>query len=179
MILISSSMIFCSCDQNIKRSSKSDFFGFLNNYQSDSLQSLLADNFKIVRTFTTNKTDRKRFFEYYIPVSKNFNSKFEILKSEVTGESETYLVKDESDYLRLLDIDFPKWNITLKKNSKGQIESAIFDTTETFQKYLQQSNSKGKAFENWLHLKYPDEKIENLYTTSGLMLKRLREYLNK
>ncbi|MES1181905.1 MAG: hypothetical protein ABUL44_03830, partial [Flavobacterium sp.] len=139
---------------------KSNFFEFLNNYQSDSLQSLLADNFEIVRTFTNNKTDRKRFFEYYMPVSKNFNSKFKILKSEITEQSEKYLVEDESDYLRVLNIDFPEWNITLYKNSKNQIERAIFDTTKTFQKYLLQSNSKGKAFETWLHLKYPDEKIE-------------------
>jgi len=81
--------------------------------------------------------------------------------------------------LTFLEIDYPTWNITLIKNNKSQIETAIFDTTASFQKYLNQSDTKGKEFFNWLKPKYPNETSDSLYTISGLLQKRLKEYVNK
>ena len=169
--------VFCSCGQTNNTKPRSKFFEFLNNYQADSLQTILASDFEINRTFINNKTERNRFFEYYLPVSRNFNTKLKVLKSEISEKTEIYQVEDHSDYLELLKIDYPEWIITLNKNSRGQIKSAVFDTTKSFQKYLLQSKEKGEAFGNWLHIKYPEDKNDDIYTVPGLMQKRLQEYI--
>jgi hypothetical protein len=178
-ILIVSLLIIDSCTQKTTSIPSPSFFNFLNTYQADSLQTLLADNFKIKRTFAIEKTDRIHFFEYHIPVSSNINSKFKVLKFEISGKSEKYLIEEESDFIKLLDIDHPRWIITLIKDSSNKIETAIFDTTDTFRKYLNQSEAKGRGFFKWLEHSFPVETTDSLYATRGLMRKRLIEYLGQ
>lgn len=170
---------FVSCGQNSKFSTADKFLSYLNHYQVDSLQTLIADNFQLKRTYTTYTNDKKSFIEKYVPNSKNFNGTYKILKSTRSGQEVDFLVEDQSDYLKYLSIDFPKWKIQVITNRQGKVEHVTIDTTENYQTYLTQTKEKGGQFESWLKLKYPDETHEQLYNTAGLLTQRLKEYSKK
>ena len=53
------------------------------------------------------------------------------------------------------------------------------DSTESYQTYLLQVKQKDENFESWLKVNYPNETKENLYSTTGLLTKRLKEYAEK
>jgi len=152
---------------------------FLNNYQTDSLRTLLDDNFQVKRTYVTFTNDKATFIDTYIPTSKNFNGKYIILNSSYDQRESEYLVEDRSDYFKYLKIDYPKWKIKLTVNEQSKIETMTIDSTETYQTYKFQMQQKDKEFEIWLATNYPNETKEKLYSTSGLILKRLKEYAEK
>lgn len=168
----------CSCAHRLK-STPDKFLDFLNNYQTDNLRVLVADSFQLQRTYITYKNDKTSFIEEYVPNSKNFNGKYTVLKATYNKQTTEFLVKDQSDYLKYLDIDYPKWKIILTTNSKGKISSMTIDSTESYQTYLLQVKQKDENFESWLKVNYPNETKENLYSTTGLLTKRLKEYAEK
>ena len=165
-----------SFGQNQKPYPAERFIGFLNNYQVDSLQTLVADNFELKRTYTTYNNNRKSFFEKYIPYSKNLNGKFKILKANKRGQTTSFLVEDQSDYLKYLNIDYPKWHLQIIINEQDKIVGMTVDTTENYQTYLKQSKKMSEQFDNWLKKKYPDETTQILHNTVGLFIRRLKEY---
>jgi hypothetical protein len=165
-----------SCGQNSRLKPAEKFITFLNNYQADSLQILVADNFQLKRTYSTYANDRKSFLGNYFQDSKNINAKYKIIKSTNSGQTTEFLVEDQSDYLRYLNIEYPKWRLQVVTNGQEKIESMTIDTTENYQTYLTQAKIKGEEFEKWLKQKYPDEAGNLLYNTTGLFPKRLKEY---
>jgi hypothetical protein len=168
-----------ACGQSSKTKPSEKFIAFLNNYQVDSLQILVADNFQLKRTYSTYANDKKSFVETYVPNSKNFNAKYKIIKSTNSGQTTDFLVEDQSDYLKYLNIDYPKWKVQIVTNEQEKIERMTIDTTENYQTYLKQTKVKGEQFESWLKQKYPDETNEILYNTTGLLTQRLKEYSTK
>lgn len=151
------------------------FFAFVNNYQVDSLQSLLTDDFQLRRTYTSYGHDKRSFLENYIPQSKNFNGKFSIVSVIPKQQVASVLVEDQSDYLNYLRIDFPKWEFQLSMNERGQIVKATIDTTTGYELYLKQVVEKSQRFEEWLKQTYPGESNTSPQD-SGLLLRRLKEY---
>ena len=170
---------FESCGQSLKPNPADKFLDFLNLYQVDSLQTLLSDNFQLKRTYTTYTNDKKSFIEKYVPNSKNFNAVYKILKTSSSGQTTDFLVEDQSDFLKYLNIDNPKWKVQVVANGQEKIELVTIDTTKNYRTYLTQTKEKGEQFENWLKQKYPDETQEQLYNTAGLLTKRLKEYSTK
>jgi hypothetical protein len=151
------------------------FIVFLNNYQADSLEVLLADSFKLTRTFTTYSNNRASFFDFYIPYSKECNGKFKILEKTSGKNSTQFLVKDESDYFKYLGIDGATWKISVSvKNNK--VESVVIDTTESYRKYLSEMELKEQAFHEWLRKNYPDESPGKYQMGDGMLMKRGKEY---
>ena len=167
---------FVSCGQTSKPNPADKFLDFLNNYQVDSLETLVADNFQLKRTYTTYTNDKKSFIDKYVPNSKSVNGKYKILKATNSGLTTDFLVEDESDYLKYLNIEYPKWKVQIITNGQGMIENMTVDTTENYQTYLTQTKEKGEQFDSWLKLKYPNETDETLYNTTGLLIQRLKEY---
>lgn len=172
-------MFFVSCGQNSNPNVAQKFLAFLNNYQIDSLDILVADNFQLKRTYTTYTNDKLSFIEEYIPAVENHKGMYRILKTTANGPITDFLVEDQSDYLKYLIIPYPTWKIQIMANSKEKIESMIIDTTENYPAYLIEAKEKGHQFEEWMKGKYPAETNEILYKTKGLLIQRLKEYSNK
>jgi hypothetical protein len=165
-----------ACGQNSKSRHAEKFLDFLNTYQIDSLLKLVADNFKLTRTYATYSNDKKSLLDKYVPNSKNFNAKYLVIKSTNNEQTTNFLVEDRSDYLKYLNINYPKWKIKITTNRQGRVESMIIDTTESYQSYLIQMKKKSEQFESWMKQKYPTETREILYNTEGLLTRRLKEY---
>ena len=180
---IISTLIFCltticSCGQRLK-STSGKFLDFLNNYQTDSLSVLLADSFHLQRTYTTYTNDKTSFIDEYVPNSKNLNGKYKVLKATYNELTAEFLVEDQSDYYKYLNVDSPKWKIILTTNNQDKIMSMTIDTTESYQSYLLQIKQKDEDFESWLKTNYPNETKDALYSTTGLLTRRLKEYAKK
>ena len=155
------------------------FLTYLNNYQIDSLQMLITDSFQINRTYTSISHDKSTFINKYVPNSKNNNGKFNIIKSNTIGNVTEFLVEDQSDYLKYLDIEFPQWIIKIKVNEQNKVENMTIDTTKNYNDYMTQTKEMGNKFESWLTEKYPNETIEILFNTEGLLTQRLKEFSSK
>ena len=172
-------LFFVGCGQKLKPNPADKFLNFLNNYQVDSLQTLVADNFQLKRTYTTYTNDKESFINKYVPNSKNFSGKYKILNTTKSEQTTNFLVEDQSDYLKYLNVDYPKWKVQIITNGQEKIESMTIDTTENYQTYLIQTKENCKQFESWLKQKYSNETNEILYNTIGLLTQRLKEYSTK
>lgn len=158
-----------------KPSPEDHFFNWLNNYQKDSLRNLLAEDFLLRRTYTTYFNDKSSFLDKYIPDSKAYNGKYKILKVITDIEPRQFLVEDQSDYLKYLNVGYPTWNITLMVKDE-KIQQVIIDTTEAYQKYLEEIKVADEKFMTWLKFNYPGDTREILNNQEGLLVKRLIEY---
>lgn len=167
---------YASWGQNVKQKPAEKFLEFVNSYQIDSLQVLVTEDFKLIRTYTPYGNDKKSFINEYIPASKNFNGKYNVLEINENGLVTEFLVEDQSDYLRYLTIDYPKWKITITRTDDGKISIMTIDPTESYETYLSEVKRKSKDFENWRIQKYPEETEQALYSTAGLLMDRLKEY---
>jgi hypothetical protein len=97
------------------------------------------------------------------------------LKVISENEPKQFLVEDQSDYLKYLNVDYPTWKITIfTKNNK--INMVTIDTTETYEKYSANIKIADEIFMNWLKSNYPNVSQEMLYNEEGLLAKRLKEY---
>lgn len=154
------------------------FLRLLNQFQADSLETVITDDFIIERTFTNYKTDRSSFLHFYLPFNKEINGQFFVSNiSKVPGGTE-YLVSDHSYYLQYLGIDTPWWRLRIAVRNNRVCKLTI-DSTSTTKKYMEMSSVKTAAFTDWLHDTYPVEEQGQLYKTEGLYLKRLKEFSAK
>jgi hypothetical protein len=150
------------------------FIRFLNEYNTDSLAPLLAENFQWKRTFGSSGHDKRSFLENYIPVSKAYNAGFLILRTISPANPVQFLVEDKSDYLKYLEIPAPTWKlfITVKQD---KIETVTVDTTASSKRYFEQASKKTEKFESWWDIQYPRERERN--SDPGLLIRRLREFV--
>src|SRR5687767_14791526 len=103
------------------------FMDLLNEYHKDSLEAMLADNFMMKRTYSSNSNDKTSFLNNYVSSSKNCNAKFIIIKTLNAENPAQFLAEDKSDYLKYLDIRPVLWKIIINvKNDK--IETMTLDT---------------------------------------------------
>lgn len=167
-----------NAEAQINNSPADKYFGFLNNYYEDSLQNLLTDNFQLKRTFADFTNDKSSFLNTYIKDSRELNAKFKIIRTISNNEPKQFLVQDESDALKYLDIVSPTWKITIKTRG-NQVEQVIIDTTESYQHYLSDITLKEDGFWSWVKKAYPHETEEILYDDKELLSKRLKEYSQK
>jgi|LakMenEpi03Aug12_release.lakeMendotaPanAssembly.Ray.scaffolds.fasta_scaffold372531_2 hypothetical protein len=166
-----------ACGQS--RPNASDkFFEFLNSYQEDSLRNILTDDFQLNRTYTTYSNDKSSFLDEYVPNSKAYNGKYKILKVISEIEPKQFLVEDQSDYFKYLNVDYPTWKITIYTKD-NKINLVSIDTTDTYKKYLANIKIADELFMTWLKSNYPDITQEMLYNQEGLLANRLKEYAEK
>ena len=176
-IIAGISLSLTSCVQSQPNTSEK-FFEFLNSYQEDSLRNILTDDFQLNRTYTTYSNDKSSFFDEYLPNSKSYNGKYKILKVISEIEPKQFLVEDQSDYLKYLNVDYPTWKITIY-TKHNKINLVTIDTTETYEKYLSNIKIADELFMSWLKSNYPDITQEMLSNQEGLLAKRLKEYAEK
>jgi len=176
IILLLTLLVSTSC-KNKRQDLITEYFRHLNNYESDSLKKILADDFKIRLTYTTFFYDRDKFFNTYLRNCKAYHQKAKILKVISDNEPKQFLVEEHSDYLKYLEIRFPIWAVTIK-SSNGKITEILEDTTELSDEYFIGVKKKSDEFLSWLSNKYPDESAATLHETEGLFLRRLKEYVD-
>jgi hypothetical protein len=154
------------------------FFKHLNNYQADSLETLLSEDFLLSRTFANYTNNKSTFLNTYLSHSKNCNATFLLLKIDSSGDKNQYLVKDQSAIFTYLNLPNPvlKLSFTLSNNL---IKAVQIDTTAGYAKFQQRQNIEIEHFENWLANKYPSESLQMLYVTEGLLVKRLKEFASR
>jgi len=169
--------LLCStgCRQN-RQSLVDKYYNYLNNYQSDDLQNILADDFKITLTYTDYFYNRADFFDRYLRIYKAYKEKSSIVKTISDKEPKKFLVEDNSDYLQYFNVDRPKWIVTFM-TADNKIQEINIDTTETSGNYFKEIKEKSDGFTKWLKTKYPEETSTILHETEGLFLKRLKEYV--
>jgi hypothetical protein len=92
-----------ACAQNVT-SPAGKFLSFLNDYQKDSLQNLITNDFQLKRTYTKYDNDKSSFLDKYLPNSRAYNGKYIILSVISDIEPKKYLVEDQSDYLKYLNV---------------------------------------------------------------------------
>ena len=168
------SLFFVSCQQG-KESVPEKYFRLLNDRQTDSLQSLLAKDFKVTLTYTTYSYNRNDFFNTYLKILQENGEKSSILKTISDEEPKQFLVEDSSAYLTCLGVTNPSWVVTVKSKDE-KITEVIIDTTETSRKYFSDVKEKNDKFLKWLRGKYTYAYPAVLYDTPGLLLKRLKEF---
>lgn len=153
------------------------FLEFLNQYEKDSLNTILADDFYYISLNTNSDSiDKQTFLGERLKRIKVFHGEYNLLKILSKTEPEVFLVEDRSDYLKLLNVDFPIWKITIKKDINSKIKQVIQDTTGNFEKYCAAIQSKEEVFKNWLKIKYPKETLMELHENDSLLLERMKQY---
>jgi hypothetical protein len=163
-----------ACAQK-KLSPAEKYIEFLNNYQKDSLDALLTDDFVQRRTFAKFSNNKTSLLNWYIPYSQAVDGKYEILEVISDKEPQQFLVKDISEYFRYLKIDYPQWKLII--STKGnKVTEVVIDTTETYQKYIKEVKLKDEHFRNWLKKKYPDDDMNDIQLKREIFLKRLKEF---
>ena len=173
-------VISISCGEKSKPIKEPDrFLEYLNQYQIDSLENLLADSFQIVRTYTNFKTDRVSFFGDYLRRTEAYNGKYKVMDIVTASGATVYLVEDQSDYIDFLGVKPPTWKIRIDRNSKGKVYLVLIDTTESFTKYSRDMLSAEAYFDKWLEQSHPGETLENLHQDDKLLFDRLKEFSNK
>ena len=173
-------VISISCGQKPKLIKDPDsFLEYLNQYQTDSLENLLADNFQIVRTYTDYKTDRASFFGDYLKRTKAYNGKYKVMDVVTASGAKVYLVEDQSDYIDFLKVKPPTWKIKIDRNSESKVFLVTMDTTETFAKYSRDMLSAEAHFDKWLEQSHPGETLEILHQDDKLLFGRLKEFSDK
>ena len=148
------------------------FIYFLNSYQSDSLETLLTDDFELVRNYSNFKNDRSTFLNDYILHSKAYNGKYEILKTLKTNQ---FLVEDRSDYFKYLKIENPKWIFTFF-TSNDKINLLNIDSTKGYSKFQSEIRKENLYFDNWIKEKHPEITLQKISNSDGLLLQLLKEY---
>jgi hypothetical protein len=152
------------------------FMNYMNEYQADSLRSMLSENFVLTRTFTSYTNDKTSFIDKYISNAKNCNAKFISIKTLKADNPVQFLAEDKSDYLKYLDIRPLLWKISITVNN-DKIESMTVDTVKgATNEYFTQIRVKMKMFEDWLNKEYPGEINGRLYEEPGLLTRRLSEF---
>jgi hypothetical protein len=163
-----------ACAQK-KLSPAEKYIEFLNNYQKDSLDGLLTEDFVQRRTFVKFSNDKASLLNWYIPYSQAVDGKYEILEVLSDKEPQQFLVKDVSEYFRYLKIDYPQWKLIISTKGNKVIE-VVIDTTETYQKYIKEVKLKDEQFRNWLKKNYPEEDMSIIQLKREIFLKRLKEF---
>jgi hypothetical protein len=151
------------------------FIAFLNNYQKDSLNDLLADDFELQRTYSSYSNNKKTFLEDYISSSKAYHGKYKILKVMSNVEPQQFLVEDHSDYLQYLKIEKPKWIMTFFSD-KNKINRLNIDSTISYSQFTEDLKKKSIAFDSWVKEKHPEINPNSITKTEGLFMKLLKEY---
>jgi len=120
------------------------FLAYLNHYRSQQLAPMLADNFRLRRTYSNLSQDKAAFLDQYVPQSKAYNGKFEVLDRREHADTTVFFVEDHSDYLKRQGINSPRWYLKVILNAEGLVESMIIDTAAGYSQYQQalRENSK-------------------------------------
>ncbi|MFC5872342.1 hypothetical protein [Chryseobacterium arachidis] len=131
------------------------FLSYLNNYQKKELESILTPDFKFKREFTSKITDRNEFLNKYLEDSKTLDAKFQVIKKYDEKNQNNYLVEDQSLYMKLLDVKFPTWKMSIATIG-DKVSMVTLAPTEDYDNYIKEVGSKGQKFNSWMNKNHPE-----------------------
>lgn len=158
-----------------KMSTADQFLSYFNNYQKKELAGMLTPDFKFKRKFSTVITDRKEFLNKYLEDSETLIAKFKVIKKPDGKNQNYYVVEDQSQYLKLLDVKFPKWNMTIT-TAAGKVSQVMLAPTNDYDNYVTELTSKTEKFNSWMNDNHPEVDLEKP-TDLSLSLEYLNEYI--
>jgi len=156
-----------------KMSTADQFLSYFNNYQKKELTGIITSDFKFKREFSEVITDRKEFLNKYLEDSQTLIAKFKVIKKPEGENQNYYVVEDQSQYLKLLDVKFPKWNMTIT-TAAGKVSQAMLSPTSDYDNYVTELTSKTEKFNSWMEENHPEVDWEKLKDLSQVL-----EYLNE
>lgn len=165
-------VIGCMTISAQKTSTADQFLNYLNKYQKKELTAIITPDFKFKRQFSTKTTGRKEFLDSYLEDSQTLIAKFKVIKKPDGKNQNYYVVEDQSQYLKLLDVQFPKWNMTITTVA-GKVSQVLLAPSDDYDTYIAELNSKGEEFNTWMHENYPEVDLTKLTDVSQTL-----EYLN-
>ncbi|MCX8525595.1 hypothetical protein OF897_16905 [Chryseobacterium formosus] len=168
LVLISSITISAQ-----KISTTDQFLSYFNNYQKKELEGIITSDFKFKREFSKVITDRKEFLNKYLEDSQTLIAKFKVIKKPDGKNQNYYVVEDQSQYLKLLDVKFPRWNMTITTTA-GKVSQAMLSPTNDYDNYVTELTSKTEKFNSWMEENHPEIDLEKLKDLSQVL-----EYLNE
>lgn len=151
------------------------FLNFLNSYQRDSLENMVTEDFRLVRNYTSFVNDKKTFLQDYVPTSKAYMGRFNIISVLSNEEPVQYLVEDRSDYFKYLKIKNPQWILTFA-SKENRISEVRIDSTALYTTYMMDFQKKNSDFDRWIKEKYEEVNMDSLLKTDGLLIRLLKEY---
>ena len=151
------------------------FIECLNNYQGKELSKIITADFKIVRTFSNEVTGRAAFLGSYMKDSKSLIAKYKIVERPAGKDKNYYVVLDQSQYLKLLDVKFPTWKMKIA-TIKGKISRVTLEPTADYDAYQEELESKTATFNVWMSENYPNIPSSNL-SEMRVILNFLHTYL--
>lgn len=158
-----------------KMNTADKFLDYFNNYQKKELAGIITPDFKFKRKFSKVVTDRKEFLNKYLEDSETLIAKFEVISKPEGKNQNYYVVEDQSQYLKLLDVQFPKWNMTIT-TAAGKVSQVMLAPTEDYDNYVTDLASKTEQFNAWMQENHPEVNLEKLKDLSR-DLEYLYEYI--
>lgn len=153
---------------------------YMNTQNIKGLDSLLADDFTLSRTFVDLSHNRTSFLTQYVPMTKQLHSRFEVIESATVNGVDELIVQDHGDFFTFLQIPEPRWRLLVYKNNINQITKAVIDTSAGFSEYMATAKLVSGQFDLWLRETHPDETVNMLIAdTNYLYSKRLLEFRNR
>ncbi|WP_153393225.1 hypothetical protein [Chryseobacterium vaccae] len=149
------------------------FISYFNNYQKKELAMMTTSDFKFKNESSDEILNRYDFFTFYFDDSETLLSKYKIIKKTTQKDKTYYVVEEQSQFFKLLDVKFPKWNMTIT-TVEGEVDEVALTPTEGYDAYMTELKSKTEKFDAWMTEHYPKVDLEEL-TDPFLIL----EYLNK
>lgn len=168
-------MIVFSCSKVFTQQANTadKFLNYLNDYNKKELESIITPDFQFKREFAKKITDRKEFLNKYLEDSETLVAKFHVIKKSNEKNPNDYVVKDQSQYLKLLDVKFPTWKMSIA--TKGdKVSSVTLAPTEDYDGYIAEINSKTEKFNSWMNEHHSEVNLRNLTDLSQIL-----EYLNE
>ena len=147
------------------------FIYYMNRLDKVKLDELLTEDFVLSRSFADYRNDRASFLGEYLQSAKDVNGVFNIM--ERSGN--TFVIEDQSDYFKYLDVDYPNWKLTVNTR-KGKVYSAVIDTIENHYLFVREVKAKEIAFDTWRKKAYPNDVSATGFKGTALTMKRMKEY---
>jgi hypothetical protein len=168
-------LMLSSCTQkNSMKKEKSiadKYFEFYNNYQIDSMATILNDNFQIRKTYDTQIVDKKTFLNSHMPYSKTVHKKYEVIE----GDSGKYVVEEQSDNCKYIGVIYPTWKMTITHHN-GKINDILIDKTADFEIYSSDMLTKTIDFMDWMKTRYSNEYIDSVASDDEALMKMKKTY---
>lgn len=172
LLMVAISCIIVSAQQ---KNTADKFLIYLNNYQKKELEAIITPDFKFKREFASKTTDRQEFLNNYLKDSKTLMAKFRVIYQYNEKNQGFYVVEDQSLYLKLLDVKFPQWKMTITTSGE-KVSEVTLAPTEDYDNYITEMGSKGEKFNSWMNKNYP--KVNLAKTALSQMLDYLYAYVD-
>ena len=177
LLKIAAFVLLCSMVLVKPRTIGERFIHFANTYNTDSLSTILADDFILKRNFTTFTNDRQSYLTNYTRNAARLHGRFDIISKTGNGNPEVFLVENSSDVFTYLLDEKAKWQLSVHTNKDRLVDVVQIDTVAGYNQFKQRLVFVQSKFDKWLSLAHPDESPNTLVgDTTGLYTRRLIEF---